>query len=191
MKYNRTPLRNLVGFISKGIAPKYARNDEKNIIRVLNQKCNRNGEISFEFARYNNLWERKVSSEKLLTDGDILINSTGTGTAGRVAQIRKNQLTEPTTVDGHMIIIRPSDDIDSEYLGYALKANQRLIESYAEGSTGQTEINRQRLLDETFINCPSMGEQKKIANMFSTLDEKIRQNKLINDNLKLTLTTIF
>lgn len=183
MRYKSSSLKDLISFISKGIVPKYANSYDENVIRVINQRCNRNGEITFKEARYSDLSKRKVTNEKLLKNKDILINSTGKGTAGRVAQISENQLTEPTTVDGHMIIIRPSEKIDPDYLGYALKAQQRVIESYAEGSTGQTEINKQRLLDETIIKYPSKEEQRKIANIFINLDMKIKNNQKINTNL--------
>lgn len=182
MRYKSSSLKDLISFISKGIVPKYANSYDENVIRVINQRCNRNGEITFKEARYSDLSKRKVTNEKLLKNKDILINSTGKGTAGRVAQISENQLTEPTTVDGHMIIIRPSEKIDPDYLGYALKAQQRVIESYAEGSTGQTEINKQRLLDETIIKYPSKEEQRKIANIFINLDMKIKNNQKINTN---------
>lgn len=190
MKYNSNSLKNLVSFTSKGIAPKYAKSDDNSIL-VLNQKCNRDGKISLKNARYNNLSKRKVSKEKILNDKDILINSTGVGTAGRIAQIRKDQLINPITVDSHMIILRPSKNINPDYLGYALKAKQKLVESYAEGSTGQTEINRQRLLDDTVIRYPSIGEQEKIANIFLNLDRKIEKNNQINDNLLELAKTIF
>ncbi|EGM49618.1 hypothetical protein LSGJ_01680 [Ligilactobacillus salivarius GJ-24] len=183
MRYKSSSLKDLISFISKGIVPKYANSYDENVIRVINQRCNRNGEITFREARYSDLSKRKVTNEKLLKNKDILINSTGKGTAGRVAQISENQLTEPTTVDGHMIIIRPSEKIDPDYLGYALKAQQRIIENYAEGSTGQTEINKQRLLDETIIKYPSKEEQRKIANIFMNLDMKIKNNQKINTNL--------
>lgn len=191
MKYKSSSLKDLISFISKGIVPKYANSYDENVIRVINQRCNRNGEITFKEARYSDLSKRKVTNEKLLKNKDILINSTGKGTAGRVAQISENQLTEPTTVDGHMIIIRPSEKIDPDYLGYALKAQQRVIESYAEGSTGQTEINKQRLLDETIIKYPSKEEQRKIANIFINLDMKIKNNQKINTNLFGLSETIF
>ena len=53
-----------------------------------------------------------------------------------------------------MIIVRPDEEkIDPLYLGYALKAQQvKILKDYKEGSTGQTELNRQRLLNDIIIN---------------------------------------
>ena len=118
----------------------------------------------------------------MLRIGDVLINSTGTGTAGRVAQMI--EVTVPTTIDGHMILIRPSEELDPIYYGYAVKSFQSRIEGLAEGSTGQTEINRRRLQDEIIIRYPSDKlVQKNIGSFLANIDEKIKTNTEINKNL--------
>ena len=183
MKYKVTYLREVVSFISKGIAPKYVEKDSIDSVRVVNQRCNRNNRISLQNSRLNNLKMRNVPKIKYLHKGDILINSTGVGTAGRVAQIKEN-FDKPVTFDGHMILIRGNSQIDSLFLGYYLEKNQRVIEQFAEGSTGQTEINRERLLDELVIKFPtSVDEQRRLAERFRLLDRKIDLNNQINDNL--------
>ena len=118
----------------------------------------------------------------MLQPGDVLINSTGTGTAGRVAQLY--DVPTPTTIDGHMILLRPTEEIDSIYYGYAVKAFQPKIETLAEGSTGQTEINRKRLQEEIVISFPKEKEtQERIARFLLNIDEKIKVNDKINKNL--------
>ena len=192
MKYNwlTKTVGELTSYISKGIPPKYTENISENTIYVLNQKCNRDYKISYEPARLHDLSIKKVPVDKILKSGDVLINSTGTGTAGRVAQIL--DISKRTTVDGHMIIMRPSEEIDSLYYGYALKAYQTKIESLAEGSTGQTEINRRRLFDEIFISYPEdIKVQKYIAFILRLLDEKIELNNNINNNLEQQAQAIF
>ena len=169
-------------FITKGIPPKYVEEENQNTVRVLNQKCNRNFEISYDESRIHNALIKKVPEDKLLRYGDVLINSTGTGTAGRVAQLFNVPV--PTTMDGHMILLRPIDEVDPLYYGYAVKSQQKKIESLAEGSTGQTEINRQRLKDEIIITYPKEKMlQKAIGKFLFQIDEKIRNNKRINNNL--------
>lgn len=181
MKYKETPLKDITAYISKGIVPKYASQNDTNIIRVLNQRCNRNNLISLSNSRFNNLDKRNVPNEKVLKENDVLINSTGVGTAGRVAQV--NDLKEKMTVDGHMIIIRPTKTVNPVFYGYAVIANQYKIEQLAEGSTGQTEINRDRLLKDIYIKLPSLDIQNKIANNLRILDNKISLNNQINANL--------
>lgn len=175
-------LGEVTSFITKGIPPQYTEKESQNTIRVLNQKCNRNFEISYDESRLHDVELKKVPEDKYLQAGDVLINSTGTGTAGRVAQIF--DVPTPTTIDGHMILIRPTNEIISLYYGYAVKGNQRVIETLAEGSTGQTEMNRQRLQDEIIINFPKdKGSQKAIGTFLFQIDEKIRNNNQINNNL--------
>ena len=175
-------LGELTSFISKGIPPKYVDEENENTIRVLNQKCNRNFEISYNESRIHNAAVKKVPENKLLHSGDVLINSTGTGTAGRVAQIFNIPM--PATVDGHMILLRPTKEIDPLYYGYVIKSYQKKIESLAEGSTGQTEINRQRLQDEIYITFPKdRALQKEIGTFLFQIDEKIKNNSEINNNL--------
>ena len=181
-EWKTEPLRNMISFISKGIAPVYADSESDTTIRVLNQKCNRKFSISYAESRLHNVAAKKVPDERYIIKDDILINSTGTGTAGRIAQVK--YVPCPTTVDGHMIIIRANEKVTQKYLGFALKAHQWEILKLDEGSTGQTELNRERLLDEIMVSYPiSHYEQNKIVNILSTIDDKIELNQKINDNL--------
>ena len=183
VKWKEKTLGEVTSFITKGIPPKYSDYESESTIWVLNQKCNRNFEISYSDARLHDYNLKKIPENKMLMDGDVLINSTGTGTAGRVAQLQNIQ--KPTTIDGHMILLRPTDDIDSLYYGYAIKACQSQIEGFAEGSTGQTELNRKRLQDEIIVRYPvDKQEQKAIAYFLLDLDEKIKINVKINNNLE-------
>lgn len=189
-KWLEKTLGEVTAFIAKGIPPKYTEEENENTIRVLNQKCNRNFEISYNESRIHDCEKKKVPVDKMLRAGDVLINSTGTGTAGRVAQMV--EVTVPTTVDGHMILIRPSEELDPIYYGYAVKSFQSQIEGLAEGSTGQTEINRRRLQDEVIIRYPSDKlVQKNIGSFLANIDEKIKTNKEINKNLEQQAQALF
>ena len=189
-KWLEKTLGEVTAFIAKGIPPKYTEKENENTIRVLNQKCNRNFEISYNESRIHDCEKKKVPVDKMLRAGDVLINSTGTGTAGRVAQLV--EVTVPTTIDGHMILIRPSEELDPIYYGYAVKSFQSQIEGLAEGSTGQTEINRRRLQDEVIIRYPSDKlVQKNIGSFLANIDEKIKTNKEINKNLEQQAQALF
>ncbi len=190
VKWLEKTLGEVTAFIAKGIPPKYTEEENENTIRVLNQKCNRNFEISYNESRIHDCEKKKVPVDKMLRAGDVLINSTGTGTAGRVAQMV--EVTVPTTIDGHMILIRPSEELDPIYYGYAVKSFQSQIEELAEGSTGQTEINRRRLQDEVIIRYPSDKlVQKNIGSFLANIDEKIKTNKEINKNLEQQAQAIY
>ena len=181
-EWRKRCLGEITSFMSKGIPPKYVERENENTVCVLNQKCNRNFEIKYEESRLHDCSTKKVPADKMLQPGDVLINSTGTGTAGRVAQLY--DVPTPTTIDGHMILLRPTEEIDSVYYGYAVKAFQPKIETLAEGSTGQTEINRKRLQEEIVISFPKEKEtQERIARFLLNIDEKIKVNDKINKNL--------
>ena len=181
-EWRKRCLGEITSFMSKGIPPKYVERENENTVRVLNQKCNRNFEINYEESRLHDCSKKKVPDDKMLRPGDVLINSTGTGTAGRVAQLY--DVPTSTTIDGHMILLRPTEEIDSIYYGYAVKAFQTQIETLAEGSTGQTEINRKRLQEEIVISFPKEKEtQDRIAHFLLNIDEKIKVNNRINKNL--------
>lgn len=175
-------LGEVTSYIAKGIPPKYIEKLTENAIYVLNQKCNRDFAISYESARIHDLTKKRVADEKMLNEGDVLVNSTGEGTAGRIAQLW--DIPYPTTTDGHMITLRPTEEVDPLYYGYAIKAQQALIESLAEGSTGQTEINRKRLQEEVIIAFPKdKDKQNCTAKILDNIDKKITINNEINRNL--------
>ena len=189
-EWRKRCLGEITSFMSKGIPPKYVERENENTVRVLNQKCNRNFEINYEESRLHDCSKKKVPADKMLRPGDVLINSTGTGTAGRVAQLY--DVPTSTTIDGHMILLRPTEEIDSIYYGYAVKAFQPKIETLAEGSTGQTEINRKRLQEEIVISFPKEKEtQERIAHFLLNIDEKIKVNNKINKNLEQQAQAIF
>ena len=189
-EWHEVPLRELVGYISKGIAPSYAEEASETTIRVLNQKCNRNFRISYGDSRLHDTLKKKVPPERYVKPDDILINSTGAGTAGRIAQIE--DVPSATTIDGHMTLIRSNGKVTQKFLGYALKAHQWEVLQLDEGSTGQTELNRDRLLDEIMINYPvSFDEQNAIVGTLESIDRKLIVNEQLNDNLADLLQTIY
>ena len=177
MIFDEVKLSEVASYISRGITPSYT---EDNGIMVINQKCIRNGALSLRDARMHNTGKKKVPSEKTIKRWDILVNSTGTGTLGRVAQVTDEV---DATVDSHVTIVRPNDNIDPLFLGYAVKWRQPYIEALAEGSTGQTELSRHRLADEITIPLPPITIQRQIGALLFNIDCKISLNQKINDNL--------
>ncbi|WP_238529147.1 restriction endonuclease subunit S [Acidithiobacillus thiooxidans] len=99
----------------------------------------------------------------------MLVNSTGTGTLGRVAQVR-DEPHEPTTVDSHVTIVRPKDGLFfPEFFGYALIAIENQIQEGGEGCGGQTELARSKLANDYHVSFPtSIPEQRRIV---AILDE--------------------
>jgi type I restriction enzyme S subunit len=173
-------------FLSRGVTPSYT---EDGGIRVLNQKCVRDQTVTFAPARRTDTNKKNVPKEKLLQPNDILVNSTGEGTLGRVAQIKT--VAEPTTVDSHVTILRPNPKlVDPPFLGCLVRKLQPEIEQMAEGSTGQTELSRTRL-GELEIDIPPLAEQKAIAAVLGALDDKIELNRRMNATLEAMARALF
>ena len=132
-----TTIDAISSLVTRGIAPKY---DDSSDQIVLNQKCIRDHTIDISLARRH---LPKNINEKWISKGDLLINSTGTGTLGRVAQVwfKANNM----TVDSHVTIVRPKDSILQSYIGFWGLSHESEIEAQHTGSTGQTELPRDRV----------------------------------------------
>ncbi len=152
--------------INRGISPKYV---DQAGVRILNQKCVRNHRLDYELARRHDIAAKSVAKERFLQKGDVLVNSTGVGTLGRVAQVREEPL-EPTTIDSHVTIVRPKLDLfEQDFFGYMLIVIEDLIKAAGEGCGGQTELARAVLANEFLVRYPnSLGEQRRIV---AILDE--------------------
>jgi type I restriction enzyme S subunit len=177
--------------INRGISPKYLGN---NGTIVLNQKCIRDHKISFEQSRFHDGVSKKISPEKMIRLGDVLINSTGTGTLGRVAQIKEEF--KNVTVDSHVTIVRPKSGLFYlDFFGWALIFIEDEIAKRGEGCGGQTELARSTLKNDFLICFPkSLKTQQSIAGRLEILSAKtkkleaIYQKKINNlDELKKSI----
>ena len=159
-------LGDVCSFLNRGVSPKYVENGG---IIVLNQRCVRDHRVSFDVSRRHDIKAKGVSTERLVQAGDVLVNSTGTGTLGRVAQLREDP-PEPTTVDSHVTIVRPSPGrFFQEFFGYMLRDIEDELKESGDGCGGQTELNRSVLADKFVVRFPqSLAEQQRIVRL---LDE--------------------
>ncbi|MDB9536761.1 restriction endonuclease subunit S [Dolichospermum planctonicum CS-1226] len=165
---------NLSDLITRGITPKYDLESPK---IVINQKCIRNYHINFDFARQH---LSDVPEQKKIKFGDVLINSTGMGTLGRVAQVLTNF--ENVTVDTHITIVRPKIELEKHFFGVSLEYLQNYLDTLGEGATGQTELKRQIL-----SAVPILVPNKNIRHQFDqkVLSSRILVQKLLDQNQKL------
>lgn len=160
--------------IKRGKSPKYA---EKSNVLVFAQKCNqKNGPISLEKALYlDETTLSKYPQDEFLQMGDVVINSTGTGTLGRVGFFNETLPRDIKGIvpDSHVTTIR-SSLVYSRYLYYFLKTRQPYLEENGEGSTNQKELKPHTIYDLEFP-FPPLAEQKRIVDkveeLFKSLDE--------------------
>ena len=158
-------------FLSRGKSPKYS---EIKKYPVFAQKCNlKSGKLSLDAAKF--LDERTLSKwrdEYKLRNNDILINSTGTGTVGRVGifseQILRNY---PFIVpDSHISVVRTFSNIDSYYIYYLMCSSiiQQYIEDNLAGSTNQKELYI-GVLEKLLLPLPPLSEQQRIVNAIQNI----------------------
>ena len=161
--------------IRRGKSPKYIEQSET---LVFAQKCNTkyNG-IDIGLAFYlDESTLNKYPEDEYMQDGDIVINSTGTGTLGRVGFYRATDNYNSLSIvpDSHVTVIRSSREIHAFYLFAFMKANQSELEKKGEGSTNQKEL-KPLTLKELYVPVPPYEEQLRIAvsinNTFSLISK--------------------
>lgn len=148
--------------IRRGKSPKYV---EESGTLVFAQKCNTkyNGiDIGLSLCLDESTLSRYPADE-YMQDGDIVINSTGTGTLGRVGlyQASDNHVNLPIVPDSHVTVIRGFSSIQAFYLYAFMKVNQSELEKKGEGSTNQKEL-KPLTLKEMLVPLPPINEQKRI-----------------------------
>lgn len=185
-EWREVKLVEICDLITRGVTPAYT--DKKDVI-VINQKCIRNNIVTLKLARYTDSEKKKIPAQKYLHLKDILVNSTGVGTLGRVSQIKS--IDSKMTVDSHVTIVRINNNECADFVGYNLIMQQPNIEALAEGSTGQTELSRTRLGEVIKILLPDFEKQKAIAATLSCIDDKIELNRKVNDNLADMAQAVF
>ncbi len=172
--WERTTLGEVTSLISRGVSPKY---NEESAERAVNQRCIRDRRINLTLAREH---EAKVPDAKRLRQWDVLVNSTGVGTLGRVAQVWF--VPESLTVDTHVTIIRPNEEQNTLWFGAAMESLESHFENIGHGATGQIELRR-TLLAELSILSPA----KELQQRFARTIEEMRQIclSLANQNQRL------
>ena len=127
-----TKLDEVCSYISRGLTPKYD-NDSDEII--LGQTCVRNNIVTLNNGRKH---RPKKKNEKWIQQWDVLINSTGVGSLGRVGVVYFDK--DNVAIDSHITVVRPISSLYKHYIGRTLLSKQAEIENMAIGSTGQTEL---------------------------------------------------
>ena len=124
------------------------------------------------------------SSAKWIDKNAVIVAMYG-ATAGKTA-ISKIPLTTNQACCNLMI---DADKADYRFVYYALVSEYNRLASLANGGA-QQNLNAQQIKDFE-IPFFSLKDQKRIANILSTLDDKIELNRRINDNLEQQAQLLF
>ena len=123
----------------------------------------------------------------VLKQGDIVFSRVGS--VDRCSYV--DQKHDEWMFSGRCLRVRPTSEIDSEYLYYyfCLEETKQFVRNIAVGAT-MPSINT-KLLGEVVVNFPELEQQKRISGILSAIDSKIEVNQKINDNLEQQAAALF
>ena len=157
--------------LSRGKSPKYS--TRQSDVFAINQKCVYWDAIRIENRKeVESLWFRSVADRFKLKYGDILVNSTGTGTLGRVNVWIDNNLN--AVPDSHLTLWRPKLPISPFFMSSFLRSfeGQKIIQSATSGSTNQIELSKGKF-GAGKVPIPPAAEQHRIVAKIESTHSKI------------------
>jgi len=171
-------LQEMAKYLNRGVSPTYVVNSG---VYLVNQKCIRNGQIDFNLCKQSK--EKSNMDERYLEKYDILLNSMGVGTLGRVAMFHK--FDKKITADALVTIIKGDSVGSSFFIYYFLERMEKYLNTISVGSTGQTSLKKEDILDLQMIIPP-----KKLLDEFGSQLSLLAEKKYINTQESLILTDL-
>ena len=132
--------------------------------------------------------DKERLNKYVLREGDIVFSRVGS--VDRRSLVRSEE--DGWLFSGRCLRVRPDPNrIDSVYLSYFLghPAFKEHIRSIAVGAT-MPSINT-KILKDVMVYIPSLSEQRRIAHILGTLDDKIELNRRMNETLEEMARAIF
>ena len=124
-------------------------------------------------------------------NGDVLLNITGDSVA-RACQVDPTVL--PARVNQHVVIIRPDPDkLAPRFLRYFLVSPEMQTKLLSWAGSGGTRNALTKGMIESFdVLAPTdVDEQRAIAHILGTLDDKIELNRHMNETLEAMARALF
>ena len=116
-----------------------------------------------------------------LESGDTIYANTG-DTIGKSIFVVENELIKRTAFQKSLAVIKPNVEfVEPRYLYYLLKYETPRLRKAATGS-GQKNLLLSTMRDFS-VDIIERGKQKKLVDVLGGIDDKIRINNAINDNL--------
>ncbi|SCG53796.1 type I restriction enzyme, S subunit [Micromonospora echinaurantiaca] len=169
------PLKRAVLSINRGSAPEYV---DDGPVWAVSQAANQPEGIDWSRARFHAFAGNPLNLKGFLRKGDVLLNSTGRGTLGRVGYFSETPDGRPAMADGHVTRVRVSPDVlDSRYAYYYLSSEpfqHYIYSALIVGATNQIELVGERLASAS-IPVPSIEEQRRIADFLDAQTGRLDQ----------------
>lgn len=182
-KWELVSIKDLNFLLKRGKSTKYGGSN----IQVIKSGQAR-GYFEFDFKEKFFAVETFISDERNLKKGDILINSTGKGTAGRVTFF---DLDGDYVADNHITILRPNNKVYPKYaLNYLCYGiGFKNIESLAKGLSGQIELSLSTI-QQIKIPLPPKDIQEKIVAECEVIDQAEAQARKTIDQARIDIEVI-
>lgn len=155
-------LGGITEYIQRGKGPSYSDTQE---IPVISQKCIQWSGFNKNVVKFiDPITINKYQNERFIMSGDLLWNSTGTGTIGRI-NIYRDELLEfkKVVADSHVTVVRLIGILNEYILNFLMSPSvQSHIEENASGTTNQIELNTSTIINQ-IIPLPPLPEQHRIV----------------------------
>lgn len=122
------------------------------------------------------------SAAKLMPKGTVVI--TARGTVGAIAQLGREMAFNQTCY-----ALLPAENLDNDFLFYALKGTIAEMQTLTYGTVFKTITTR--TFDHWLIPLPPLPEQRAIAHILGTLDDKIELLRRMSETLEEMARAIF
>lgn len=187
-------LGELACYVQRGRTPRYS---DAGLVKVVSQKCVQWDGLIMSHAKYiAQASVPRYSEERYLLQGDVLVNSTGTGTVGRTVVVG-DRWDERAVVDSHVTIVRLSN-YDPGYVrcvlaspGIQARMDRARPDSLVSGTTNQVELSTTSLR-RLLVPCPPVHEQRQIVrrvNQLITICRRIEDAFESSRSLKSSIRT--
>lgn len=183
-KYPLKTIDELQVLLKRGKSPTYG--DSK--VQVIKSGQAR-GYRDFDFSSKYYLAKDTELDERKLQKGDILINSTGVGTAGRVTLF---ELDGDYVVDSHITIFRPNDEVVPTFVLLVLSSvvGFKTLEKMADGSSGQVELSIETI-KSIKIPVPPIPVQQEIVDACAKIDEEYNATRMSIETYRQKIADLF
>ncbi len=165
-------------FISRGKSPSYV---ELSDLAVINQACIYWNGLNFDKVKYN---DASYSGDRILQFGDVLVNSTGTGTLGRANVFVLRNADKRYMADSHVTIIRGSASCYPVYIKCYLeqkKIQDAVYRNCVSGSTNQIELSKEKFKMLELPVPPMALQQQFVAFVEQTDKSKVAVQKALDE----------